>query len=137
MVGALPADCAGGQHGRDALVRARALVAAAMTDPQGGAAPLAQAEALLLAALAAAPDDPALLTGLGAVRCDLGQYDAAVEVLQRALRLRSDDRHTYFNLGVALLNSGAGEQAMQRFRQAATRAGSAATWEAYFDAHAH
>ncbi|WP_307549028.1 tetratricopeptide repeat protein [Xanthomonas sacchari] len=126
----MPADCAGGQHGRDALVRARALVAAAMTDPQGGAAPLAQAEALLLAALAAAPDQVAL-------RCDLRQYDAAVEVLQRAVRLRSDDRHTYFNLGVALLDSGAGEQAMQRFRQAATRAGSAATWEAYFDPHAH
>ncbi|MET0549414.1 MAG: tetratricopeptide repeat protein [Xanthomonas sp.] len=108
-----------------------------MTDPQGGAAELAQAESLLLAALAAAPDDAALLTGLGAVRCDLGDYHAAVEVLQRAVRLRSADRHTYFNLGVALLNSGNGDQAMQRFRQAATRAGSAATWEAYFDPHAH
>ncbi|WP_371184705.1 tetratricopeptide repeat protein [Xanthomonas sacchari] len=132
----MPAADAGTHAGRDALVRARALVHAAMTDPQGGTAALMQAESLLLAALAAAPEDAALLTGLGAVQCDLGRYADAVDALQRAVRLQSEDRHTYFNLGVALLNSGDGAQAMQRFRQAATRAGLAATWEAYFDPHA-
>lgn len=107
-----------------------------MTDPQGGTAALMQAESLLLAALAAAPDDAALLTGLGALQCDLGRYADAVDALQRAVRLQSDDRHTYFNLGVALLNSGDGAQAMQRFGQAATLVGLAATWEAYFDPQA-
>ncbi|WP_244667662.1 tetratricopeptide repeat protein [Xanthomonas sp. D-109] len=132
----MPAADAGTHAGRDALVRARALVHAAMTDPQGGTAALMQAESLLLAAMAVAPEDAALLTGLGAVQCDLGRYAEAVDALQRAVRLQSDDRHTYFNLGVALLNRGDGAQAMQRFRQAATRAGSAATWEAYFDPQA-
>ncbi len=107
-----------------------------MTDPQGGTAALIQAESLLLAVLAATPDDAALLTGLGAVQCDLGRYADAVDALQRAVRLQSDDRHTCFNLGVALLNRGDGQQAMARFRQAATREGSAATWEAYFDPQA-
>ncbi|WP_244170807.1 tetratricopeptide repeat protein [Xanthomonas sacchari] len=132
----MPAADAGMHAGRDALMRASALVHAAMTDPQGGTAALMQAESLLLAALAAAPDDAALLTGLGAVQCDLGRYAEAVDALQRAVRLQSDDRHTYFNLGVALLNRGDGAQAMQRFRQAGTRAGLAATWEAYFDPQA-
>jgi len=123
-------------HDSESLVRARTLVDAAMTDPQRWSAHLAQAESLLIAAAASAPDDAALLTCLGAVRCDLGNYGDAAEVLQRAVQLRSDDRNTYFNLGVALLNSGKRRQAMQRFRQAASRRASAATWEAYFDPHA-
>jgi len=123
-------------HDSQSLARARALVDAAMRDPQRWSAHLAQAEALLIAASASAPDDSAVLTCLGAVRCDLGNYGDAAEVLQRAVQLRSDDRNTYFNLGVALLNSGKRRQAMQRFRQAASRRASAATWEAYFDPHA-
>jgi Flp pilus assembly protein TadD len=123
-------------HDSEVLARARALVDAAMSDPQRCSAHLAQAESLLVAAAASAPDDIALLTCLGAVRCDLGNYGDAVEVLQHAVRLRSDDRNTYFNLGVALLNSGRRRQAMDRFRQAAPLQGSAATWEAYFDPHA-
>jgi len=123
-------------HDSQFLARARAMVDAAMRDPERWSAHLAQAELLLIAAAASAPDDAALLTCLGAVRCDLGNYGDAAEVLQRAVQLRSDDRNTYFNLGVALLNSGKRRQAMQRFRQAASRRASAATWEAYFDPHA-
>ncbi len=118
------------------LARARALVDAALRDPECWSAHLAQAEALLMAASASAPDDSAALTCLGAVLCDLAKYREAAEVLQRAVRLRSDDRNTYFTLGVALLNSGKRRQAMQCFRQAASRHASAATWEAYFDPHA-
>ncbi|UKE74224.1 tetratricopeptide repeat protein [Xanthomonas graminis] len=117
-------------------MRARASVDAAMRDPQCWSAHLAQAEALLMAVAASAPDDTAALTCLGGVLCDLAKYGEAAEVLQRAVRLRSDDRNTYFNLGVALLNSGKRRQAMQRFRQAASRRASAATWEAYFDPQA-
>jgi MFS family permease len=40
------------------------------------------------------------------------------------------------SIGVALLNSGKRRQAMQRFRQAASRRASAATWAAYFDPQA-
>ncbi|MBB4126946.1 Flp pilus assembly protein TadD [Xanthomonas translucens] len=123
-------------HDSHSLARARALVDAAMRDPQGWSAHLAQAESLLRAAAASAPDDSAALTCLGAVLCDQGKYREAAEALQRALRLRSDDRNTHFNLGVALLNSGKHRQAMQRFRQAASLRASAATWEAYFDPHA-
>lgn len=107
-----------------------------MRDPQHGSAHLAQAESLLMAAAASAPDHSAVLTCLGAVLCDQGKYREAAETLQHALRLRSDDRNTHFNLGVALLNSGRHRQAMQRFREAASRRASAATWEAYFDPHA-
>ncbi|KTF41545.1 tetratricopeptide repeat protein [Xanthomonas translucens] len=123
-------------HDRQSLARSRALVDAAMRDPECWPAHLAQAEALLMAASASAPDDTAALTCLGAVLCDLAKYRQAAEALQRAVRLRSDDRNTYFNLGIALLNSGKRRQAMQRFRQAASRRASAATWEAYFDPHA-
>ncbi|UKE61213.1 tetratricopeptide repeat protein [Xanthomonas translucens pv. poae] len=123
-------------HDSESLARARALVDAAMRDPQRWPAHLAQAEALLIAAAASAPDDTAALTCLGGVLCDLAKYGEAAEVLQRAVRLRSDDRNTYFNLGVALLNSGKRLQAMQRFRQASSRRASAATWAAYFDPQA-
>ncbi len=123
-------------HDSESLVRARASMDAAMRDPQCWSAHLAQAEALLIAAAASAPDDTAALTCLGGVLCDLAKYGEAAEVLQRAVRLRSDDRNTYFNLGVALLNSGKRRQAMQRFRQAASRRASAATWAAYFDPQA-
>lgn len=123
-------------HDSESLARARALVDAAMRDPQRWSAHLAHAEALLMAAAASAPDDSAALTCLGAVLCDLAKYREAAGVLQRAVRLRSGDRNTYFNLGVALLNSGKRRQAMQRFRQAASRHASAATWEAYFDPQA-
>jgi len=123
-------------HDSHALARAKALVDAALRDPQHWSAHLAQAEALLMATAASAPDDGVVLTCLGAVLCDQGKYREAAEALQRALRLRSDDRNTHFNLGVALLNSGKRRQAMQRFRQAASRHASAATWEAYFDPHA-
>lgn len=123
-------------HDSELLARARALVDAATTDPQRCSAHLAQAESLLDAAAASAPDAVALLTCLGAVRCDLGNYGEAVETLQRAVRLRSNDRNTYFNLGVALLASGKRRQAMGCFRKAAPLQASAATWEAYFDPQA-
>ncbi len=54
-------------HDSELLARARALVDAAMTDPQRCSALLAQAQSLLIAAAASTPDEAALLACLGAV----------------------------------------------------------------------
>ncbi|WOS41873.1 tetratricopeptide repeat protein [Xanthomonas rydalmerensis] len=121
----------------DRLAQAKALAMSAFQDPQRADALLAEAEALLRAAGRAAPADPGALTCLGAVLCDRGHYRRALTVLRRAVRLRSDDRNTYFNLGVALLNAGQEAEARAAFRQAASLRAAAVSWTAYFDPHAH
>ena len=118
------------------LARARALVQAALMDPDRCDAHLAAAEALLAVVAEKAQDRVAALTCLGAVLCDRANYPRAVEVLQRAVGLGSQDRNTYFNLGIALLNSGKRRQAMACFRQASLLRASPLSWEAYFDPHA-
>lgn len=118
------------------LARARALAQAAMRDPDRCDASLADAEALLVIAAGPARDHVDALTCLGAVLCDQAKYREAVGVLQRAARLRSDDRNTYFNLGVALLHCGKRRQAMACFRRAAPLRAAPCTWEAYFDPQA-
>ncbi|MBB5883677.1 tetratricopeptide repeat protein [Xanthomonas sp. LMG 8992] len=119
------------------LAQAKALALSAFQEPQHADARLAEAEALLRAAARAAPADPGVLTCLGAVLCDRGHYRQALTVLRRAVRLQSDDRTTYFNLGVALLNVGQEAEAMAAFQQAAGLRAAPASWTAYFDPHAH
>ncbi|MBO9873903.1 MULTISPECIES: tetratricopeptide repeat protein [Xanthomonas] len=120
----------------DRLAQAKALAMAAVREPQRADALLAEAEALLRAAAGAAPADPHPLTCLGAVLCDRGHSRRAVAALRRAVRLQSDDRTTYFNLGVALLNAGREAEAMAAFQHAASLHAAPVSWTAYFDPHA-
>jgi Flp pilus assembly protein TadD len=64
-------------------------------------------------------------------------YAEATEVLQEAIALGSKDRNTFFNLGVALLNTSTREAAMVEFNKARNLTADARSLEAYFDPQAH
>jgi Flp pilus assembly protein TadD len=68
---------------------------------------------------------------------DQGHHRDAAEVLKRAASLDSQDRNTYFNLGVAILNCGSHEEAMSWFTKAKSMHADSESWEAYFDPQAH
>ncbi|UOD33368.1 UDP-N-acetylglucosamine-peptide N-acetylglucosaminyltransferase [Massilia violaceinigra] len=93
------------------------------------------AQALLEHALASHPRDPQVLTCLGALLCDRAQYQEAEAVLRAALAQGSLDRHTTFNLAVAVFNTGTRRQALALFGAAARMQPGAITWAAYFDPH--
>ena len=118
------------------LTDCRALVDEAWAHPDRFDATLAQAQTHLRRALADAPDDPLLLTALGAVLCDSGHFQDAATTLEYAVRRGAEDHNTFFNLGVARLGCGASREAMAAFAEARARPASAHTWTAYFDPHA-
>ncbi|NHZ34950.1 UDP-N-acetylglucosamine-peptide N-acetylglucosaminyltransferase [Massilia sp. CCM 8692] len=93
------------------------------------------AQALLEHARASHPHDAHVLTCLGAVLCDRALYREAEAVLRAALAQGSLDRHTTFNLAVAVFNTGTRRQALALFGAAAKMPPSALTWAAYFDPH--
>jgi cytochrome c-type biogenesis protein CcmH/NrfG len=95
------------------------------------------ARALLTAAVRADPDNPKLLTCLGTVLSDMGSHRQAIAMLAKAVKLGATDRHTFFNLAVATLNTGAHARAMRLFEKAGKLKPRAGTWEAYFDPQAH
>jgi len=113
------------------------LVAEAWKRSELWSANLTESERILRAAVASEQKDVGLLTCLGAVLSDLGKHKEAVGILESALRLGSKDRNTFFNLGVAEINSGTHEKAMGYFKQAQVLPKSLITWEAYFDPQAH
>ena len=96
-----------------------------------------RARALVETALRAEPDDPGLLTCLGALLSDQGLHRQAIAVLKKAVRRGSTDRNTFFNLAVATLNTEAHDRAMKLFVQADKLRPRRETWEAYFDPQAH
>jgi tetratricopeptide (TPR) repeat protein len=96
-----------------------------------------QAQKLLKTALTLDPDNIDLLTCLGAVLSDRGHHQQAIVILEKAVQLGSDDRNTYFNLAVALINSKQHEKAMDFFKQAQQCQRSKNTLAAYFDAQAY
>jgi Tfp pilus assembly protein PilF len=97
----------------------------------------ARARSLLEEALVADTNDILLLTCLGAVLSDQGRHRDATEVLRKSAANGSKDRNTYFNLGVAVLNSGAHEEAMRWFKMADELHEDPESWQAYFDPQAH
>lgn len=97
----------------------------------------AEAEKLLRLDLSQGGSKALGLTCLGAVLCDQAKYDEATKVLQEAIALGSQDRNTYFNLGVALLNTSTHEAAMVEFNKARTLTADARSFEAFFDPQAH
>jgi Flp pilus assembly protein TadD len=99
---------------------------------------LEEARSLLQDALRENPNDTLLLTCYGAVLSDLGQHFYAEQTLVKAVDLGSQDRNTFFNLAVALMNlEGRRASAETWFKKAAAAVKDERSWEAYFDFHAH
>ena len=114
----------------------KSLVHEALVSPDKWQSNLARAEESLSEALVGDPENPLLLTCLGAVLCDQGQHARATQVLRRAVEHGSQDSNTFFNLGVAVLSCGTHEEAMRLFSKARSLRPSSQSWEAYFDPHA-
>ena len=79
------------------------------------------------------PDDIVSLTNLGAAYCDTGKYKQAEEQLRKAIVLGSNDRNTYFNLGVAIINSASQEEAKHYFKESNKLSENELTYNAYID----
>jgi Flp pilus assembly protein TadD len=95
----------------------------------------AKAINLLNEALEENPEDVDTLTNLGAALCDTGRHEEAKFYLRKAVALGSRDRHTYFNLGVACINTN--EESRPFFDASRAMVKSSNTWGAYFDPHGH
>lgn len=116
----------------EAMAASQALVRRGEGDAGQWDAHMAGAEAMLSNALQAAPQDTAMLTCLGAVLCDHGKYQEAVNVLETALKLGATDSNTHYNLGVALAGLAKPRKAMVHFGKAQGLDAFAKTWTAYF-----
>lgn len=121
----------------NAIAQARSLITDAGQHTDHFPENLAEAERILHCAAQAEPANTDVLTCFGAVLSDLGKHGEAARVLRAAMDAGSQDRNTYFNLGVALINSAAHEEAISLFKQANLLGSSPQTWEAYFDPQAH
>ena len=118
------------------IEESRRLVDKAFANAEQSAVHLAAAQGLLAARLKEHPDCVATLTCLGAVLCDQANHRKAIRVLEKAVKLGSSDRNTYFNLGVALVALGARKEAMANFKRAQGLDAWPESWAAYFDAQA-
>jgi Tfp pilus assembly protein PilF len=78
-----------------------------------------KARAMLVQALAAAPERPDVLAALAKVMALDGDYAAAADLFRRALRLRPDDAMSRNNLGLCLLEMGEREAGEASLRAAA------------------
>lgn len=64
------------------------------------------------------PDLWSAWTSYASLKNELGEYDLAVEYAQKALALNEEDAVAYFNLGIALEDSGNRAEALQVFSEA-------------------
>lgn len=96
-----------------------------------------EVKSLLEAALITMPNDEVTLINYGTVLCDMGSHKTAAEFLRKAIEQGSENRHVFYNLGVALMNCSTHEEAMIYMKKAKTKAADALTWEAYFDPMGH
>jgi Flp pilus assembly protein TadD len=78
----------------------------------------AQAEDSLGQALNCAPHDPITLSQLGALHAIQGDLEKAVTLHTKALKLDEEYATGHFNLGLALVDSGQMDQAIEHFRRA-------------------
>ena len=78
------------------------------------------------------------LTNLGCALSNSGRHNQAIEVLMRAVELKSTDRNTYFNLAVSMMNVAAQRPNARTYFERATNFDAEETTEsAYFDPHAY
>jgi Tfp pilus assembly protein PilF len=118
------------------IAHARSLILEIREHPDRFLANLGEAERVLRCAAASEPVAADVLTCFGAVLSDLGKHREAADVLRLAVKAGSQDRNTYFNLGVAMASFADHDDAMSYFVKARDFEPSAETWEAYFDPQA-
>jgi arylsulfatase A-like enzyme len=73
---------------------------------------------VLARALARSPRSPYLVAQLGSVKTLLGDYEAAIPLLEEALRAQPVDASLHFDLAVALEGAGRGEEAVRHAERA-------------------
>jgi len=78
----------------------------------------AEAETVVRRALAAAPDDPAILTLLGWLLSELGKGDEARETFRRSLELKADQFLAAFNYAILSIRAGENEVGLRWLRRA-------------------
>jgi protein O-GlcNAc transferase len=79
---------------------------------------LAEAEKIYHQVLAKQPDHAGALHLLGVLAVQMGEFDGAVELIRRAIRLVPDSAEMHFNLGNAFQNMGRFDEAIASFRRA-------------------
>ena len=67
----------------------------------------------------------------------MGSHAEATEYLRKAIDHGSEDKHAFYNLGVALINSSTHENAMIYMKKAKSKQCGSLTWKAYFDPMGH
>ncbi|GMQ82615.1 MAG: hypothetical protein BMS9Abin05_2070 [Rhodothermia bacterium] len=76
------------------------------------------AEAEYQRAIERDPDLWSAWTSYASLKNELGEYETAVEYARRAIELKENDAVAYFNLGIALEDSGQREDAFEAFSEA-------------------
>jgi predicted O-linked N-acetylglucosamine transferase (SPINDLY family) len=79
---------------------------------------LAEAERIYRQVLARQPNHPEALKLLGVLAAQVGNSDAGIELIRRAIRIKSDDAEAHNNLGVILRDKGQFDEAIAACRQA-------------------
>ena len=80
----------------------------------------------------------AALINLGAIYCDEGKFEKALEYLNVAQDLKSEDKNLFLNLGYVSINLQKEEKVWKAyFKSAESKIADPLTFEAYFDPHAH
>ncbi|WP_149980891.1 tetratricopeptide repeat protein [Pseudoalteromonas rhizosphaerae] len=82
-------------------------------------------------------DDELTLINYGTVLCDMGKHQEAAEYFKKAIDQGSNNKHAFYNLGVALMNCSTDENAMFYMKKAKSKQACALTWVAYFDPMGH
>lgn len=80
----------------------------------------------------------AALINLGAIYCDEGKFETALEYLNIAKDLKSKDKNLFLNLGYVSINLQKEEKVWKAyFKSAEGKIADPLTFEAYFDPHAY
>ncbi|RAJ29154.1 tetratricopeptide repeat protein [Pedobacter cryoconitis] len=98
-----------------------------------------EAEHILTGLVSEFPENTLVLTNIGALRCDQGDYEEAMVFFKKAESIGSADRNLYLNIGIALLNISAktSADAQNYFKKAEGFEADEWTVMAYFDPQAH
>lgn len=97
-----------------------------------------QTEELLRQLLIENPEDPRILTSLGAVLSDTGRHQEALNLMKTALTVGFEDRTLFENIGAAMMNLPDQRINAKKFLNRAVKfQRDPLTIKAYFDPHGH